>query len=60
LKVGVPIMLLRNIDQANGLCNGTRLQVNDLGKNVISATVITGKNVLGIGLPSYVEKRPET
>ncbi|GKD22369.1 ATP-dependent DNA helicase PIF1-like protein [Tanacetum coccineum] len=25
LKVGVPIMLLRNIDQANGLCNGTRL-----------------------------------
>ena len=37
LKVGVPIMLLRNIDQANGLCNGTRLQVNDLEKNVISA-----------------------
>ncbi|XP_076952023.1 uncharacterized protein LOC143625623 [Bidens hawaiensis] len=26
LKVGVPIMLLRNIDQKNGLCNGTRLQ----------------------------------
>jgi len=45
LKVGVPIMLLRNIDQANGFCNGTRLQVNDLGKNVISTTVITGKNV---------------
>jgi len=42
---GVPIMLLRNIDQANGLCNGTSLQVNDLGKNVISATVIIGKNV---------------
>ena len=45
LKVGVPIMLLRNIDQANGLCNGTRFQVNDLGKNVISTTVITGNNV---------------
>ncbi|GJY64327.1 ATP-dependent DNA helicase PIF1-like protein [Tanacetum coccineum] len=27
LKVSVPIMLLRNIDQSNGLCNGTRLQV---------------------------------
>ncbi|XP_027905618.1 ATP-dependent DNA helicase PIF1-like [Vigna unguiculata] len=45
LKTGVPIMLLRNIDQAKGLCNGTRLQVNRLGKNVISATVITGKNI---------------
>jgi len=25
LKVGVPVMLLRNIDQRSGLCNGTRL-----------------------------------
>jgi len=25
LKTGVPIMLLRNIDQVKGLCNGTRL-----------------------------------
>ncbi|AQK50086.1 hypothetical protein ZEAMMB73_Zm00001d049353 [Zea mays] len=25
LKIGCPIMLLRNIDPANGLCNGTRL-----------------------------------
>jgi len=25
LKTSVPIMLLRNIDQAKGLCNGTRL-----------------------------------
>ena len=25
LKVGIPVMLLRNIDQKNGLCNGTRL-----------------------------------
>jgi len=45
LKVGVPIMLLRNIDQAKGLCNGTRLQVKDLGKNLITATVISGKNI---------------
>jgi len=45
LKVGVPIMLLRNIDQANGLCNETRLQVIHLGKNVIGAKVITGKNI---------------
>ena len=35
----------RNIDKANGLCNGTRLQVNHLSKNIISCTVITGKNI---------------
>lgn len=30
LKVGAPIMLLRNIDQSFGLCNGTHLVVKDL------------------------------
>ncbi|KEH32650.1 PIF1-like helicase [Medicago truncatula] len=43
LKVGCPVMLMRNIDQANGLCNGTRLTVTHLGKITIAATVITGK-----------------
>jgi len=38
-------MLLRNIDQANGLCNGTKLQVIHFRKNVISAKVITEKNI---------------
>jgi len=46
LKTGVPIILLRNIDQTKGLCNGIRVQINYLEKkNVISATVIIGKNV---------------
>ncbi len=31
LKVGVPIFLLRNLNQSIGLCNGTRLIVNRLG-----------------------------
>ena len=37
-------MLMRNIDQAAGLCNETRLILDNLGKNFICATVITGKN----------------
>ncbi|XP_024961720.1 uncharacterized protein LOC112502121 [Cynara cardunculus var. scolymus] len=45
LKVGVPIMLLRNIDQKSGLCNGTRLRVLTLGNRVIEAHVISGSNI---------------
>ena len=42
LKVGAPIMLLRNIDGDQGLCNGTRLQVQRLTRNCIVARVLTG------------------
>ncbi|XP_052114247.1 uncharacterized protein LOC127745511 [Arachis duranensis] len=37
LKVGTPIMLLRNIDHATGMCNGTRLVVTKLRKHIIEA-----------------------
>jgi hypothetical protein len=45
LKVGVPIMLLRNINQSIGLCNGTRLLVTRLGEWVLEAKIMTGSNV---------------
>ncbi|XP_052627245.1 uncharacterized protein LOC128133750 [Lactuca sativa] len=45
LKVGVPVMLLINIDQKSGLCNGTRLRVLALGKRVIEAEIISGSNI---------------
>jgi ATP-dependent DNA helicase PIF1 len=37
--------MMRNIDQSGGLCNGTRLIIDVLGKYYIGATIITGKNV---------------
>lgn len=45
LKRGVPIIMLRNLDRTMGLCNGTRLIVENLGPNVIYAKVISGNRV---------------
>jgi hypothetical protein len=45
LKVGVPILLLRNLNQSIGLCNGMRLIVKRLGQCVIEVEIITGNNV---------------
>jgi len=42
LKVGATIILLRNLSPLNGLCNGTRLQISHLGRNLISGTILTG------------------
>ena len=45
LKVGAPIMCLRNIDQRNGLCNDTRLQVLRMGTINIEARIISGGKI---------------
>ncbi|XP_016165180.1 uncharacterized protein LOC107607791 [Arachis ipaensis] len=50
LKVGVPVMLLRNIDQSSGICNSTMLQVRKLGNHVIECEVLTGNNIGHIAL----------
>lgn len=42
---GVSIKLLRNIDQIDGLCNGTRLFINGLYTNIIGVIVIREDNL---------------
>ena len=42
LKIGVPVILLRNINPPR-LCNGTRLAVKKMMKNIIEATILNGK-----------------
>ena len=42
LKVGAPIILLRNLSPKNGMCNGTRLCVTRLGRRCIQARILGG------------------
>ncbi|XP_031120252.1 ATP-dependent DNA helicase PIF7-like [Ipomoea triloba] len=44
LKVGSPVMLLRNIDHSMGLCNGTRLIITRLSDHVVEAKIVSGNN----------------
>nr|GEW87055.1 hypothetical protein [Tanacetum cinerariifolium] len=43
LKIGCPIILLRNLDLANGLCNGMRLIRKRFDPNVINGEIAVGQ-----------------
>ena len=43
LKVGCPIILLRNIAPKDGLCNGTRMMVVRCGSRIIEVKILTGE-----------------
>ncbi|XP_019179844.1 PREDICTED: uncharacterized protein LOC109175042 [Ipomoea nil] len=42
LKVGSPVMLLRNIDHSLELCNGTRMIISKLADHVLEAQILCG------------------
>jgi hypothetical protein len=44
LKPGCPLMLLRNIDPTNGLCNGTRMILLEVRPMVLKCRILGGKH----------------
>uniref|UniRef100_A0A453GWE2 ATP-dependent DNA helicase n=1 Tax=Aegilops tauschii subsp. strangulata TaxID=200361 RepID=A0A453GWE2_AEGTS len=44
LKVNCPVILLRNLDPHNGLCNGTRLMIRAFQDNAIDAEIVGGQH----------------
>lgn len=45
LKVGAVVMLLRNLNTNQGLCNGTRLVITSMLENVLEGEVLSGSAV---------------
>ena len=45
LKLNSPIILLRNLNHHEGLCNGTRMIITAMAKRVIEAQILTGTHV---------------
>ncbi|CAN7131656.1 unnamed protein product, partial [Brassica rapa subsp. narinosa] len=45
LKIGCPVMVLRNINPTAGLMNGTRVQITQLMDFMVQARIITGEKV---------------
>lgn len=42
LKIGTPVLLMRNIDPEMGLCNGTRLRISRLRPHCIETEILHG------------------
>ncbi|XP_073307172.1 uncharacterized protein [Primulina huaijiensis] len=53
LKINSPIILLRNINPTEGLCNGTRLLCKGFNKNVIYAEISVGTHA---GKPVFIPR----
>ena len=45
VKVGAVVMLMRNLNQILGLCNGTRMKVTDCKKNSIECEILCGSQM---------------
>ncbi|CAH9053130.1 unnamed protein product [Cuscuta epithymum] len=55
LKKNCPVMLLRNLNPAEGLCNGTRLICHDFRDHVINCSIATGEHM---GKNVFIPKIP--
>merc|ERR1711916_32285 len=58
LKIGAPIILLRTIDIHSGLCNGTRLIVENMQPHCITSKIITGPGKDNIALIPRINLTP--
>lgn len=58
LKVGYVVMLMRNLNQITGLCNGTRMLLTKCNKNSVECEILTGSHVGTKHLIPRIEMQP--
>ena len=58
LKVGCPIILLRNIDPKRGLCNGTRATIVNMSNRLLEIRLITGDHAGEVALIPRITLSP--
>lgn len=60
LKVGFPIMLIRNLAPAEGLCNGSRLVITRMTDRVIEARILCGDHAGKLAFIPRITLTPST
>lgn len=43
LKLGAPVILLRNLTPPEGMCNGTRLRLTHIGRFIFEGQILVGE-----------------
>ena len=60
LKVGCPIILLRNLAPADGLCNGTRLVIVRTASRILEARILTGDKAENLAFIPRISLAPSS
>jgi len=60
LKIGAPVILLRNLSPSTGLCNGTRLRISRINQRVLECEILGGKHAGNIVLIPRIPLSPSS